>query len=100
MLQEILFHSFKSKLIRYSLAVKLTKHRKYVFNPRLPDVFFVTRPPKGGGKVVATPPWNFRTERLIPLYLLPVYRYGPLLSIDTKMGTIDKVSAPSEIWMH
>ena len=49
------------------------------FNPRPPEVFFVASPP----------PWIFYTERLIPLYLLPVYRYEPPLSIDTFMSTID-----------
>ena len=41
------------------------------------------------GRVVATPPWIFYTERLIPLYLLPVDRYGPPLFIDTKMSTTE-----------
>ena len=57
------------------------------FNPRLPEVFYVTRPPKG--VLLQPPPWIFYTERLIPLYLLPVCRYGPPISIDTKMSTIE-----------
>ena len=61
---------------------------RITINPRPPEVFLVTRPPKGGG-VVAIPSLDFYTERLIPLYLLPVYRYGPPLSIDTKMSTIE-----------
>ena len=56
-------------------------------NPRPPEVSFVTRPPKRG--LLQPPPWIFYTERLIPLHLLPVYRYGHPLSIDTKMSTIE-----------
>ena len=77
-------------------------------NPLPPSVFFVTRPPKG--RLLQPPPGIFYTERLIPLYLLPVYSYGPPLPIDTKMSTIKLhmtslwhhkvISAPSEIWMH
>ena len=49
-------------------------------------LLFVTRSPKGG---CCNPlPGIVCTEQLIHLYLLPVYRYGPLLSIDTKMSTI------------
>ena len=55
-------------------------------NFRPPEVFSVTRPPEG---VVETPPRIFYAEGLIPLYLLPVYRYGPFLSIDTKLSTIE-----------
>ena len=60
------------------------------FNPRPPEVFFVRRPPKGGGGrlLLQAPPWIFYTQSVIPLYLLPVYRYVPPLSIDTKMSTI------------
>ena len=79
------------------------------FNPRPPEVFFVTRPPKGGG-LLQLPLWIFYTERrLIPLYLLPLYRYGSPPSIYTKMSTIKlhmtslwryKVSALSQIWLY
>ena len=67
-------------------------------------IFFVTRPPKGG--CCNPPPWNFYTELLIPLYLLPAYRYGPPLSIDTNMSTIELhitslwSQRASEIWIH
>ena len=38
---------------------------------------------------VTRPPWSFYMACLIPHYLLPVYRYGPPLSIDTKMSTTE-----------
>ena len=66
------------------MMVKLLKQPLY-FNPHPPEVFFVTHPPKGG---LQLPTWIFHTEHLMPLYLLPVHRYGPPLSIDTKMSTI------------
>ena len=75
------------------------------FNPRPPEVFFVTRPPREG--LLQPPPWILRNV-WYPYILLPMYRYGPLLSIDIKMSTIEiqmsllwlhKVSAPSQIWM-
>ena len=59
----------------------------FIFNPSPSEVSFVICPPKGG--LLRPPPWIFYTECLIPLYLLPVYRYGPPLSIDTKMSTIE-----------
>ena len=59
--------------------------RDLTFDPRPPEVFFVTRLPKG----LLHPPLIFYTEHMIPLYLLPVYRYGPPQSIDTKMSTIE-----------
>ena len=37
--------------------------------------------------VAATPPWIINTEGHITLNLLPVCRYGHLLSIDTKLST-------------
>ena len=37
--------------------------------------------------VVATPLWIINTEGHITLNLLPVYRYGHPLSIDTKIST-------------
>ena len=40
-----------------------------------------------GGGVVATPLWIINTEGHITLNLLPVYRYGHPLSIDTKIST-------------
>ena len=56
-------------------------------NPRPPEVFFVTRPPKVAGGLLQPPPWIFYidTERLIPLYLLPVYySYGLLYPLIPK----------------
>ena len=57
-----------------------------LLNPRLPEVFFVTRPLKG---VVATRSLDFLYVTHDTLYLLPVYRYVPPLSTDTKMSTIE-----------
>ena len=53
-------------------------------NPCYPEGFSQTYFPKGG--VVATP-WIINTEGHITLTLLPVYRYGHPLSIDTKIST-------------
>ena len=39
------------------------------------------------GGVVATPLWIINTEGHITLNLLPMYRYGHPLSIDTKIST-------------
>ena len=59
-------------------------------NPRPHEVFFVTPlPNEGGGLFLQHPPWIFDRERLIPLDLLPVYRYGSPVSIDTKISTIE-----------
>ena len=72
-----------------------------------PQVFFCNTSSEGG--LLQPPPWIFYTESLIPLHLLPVYRYGPPLFIDTKISTIElqmtspwrhKVSASSQIWMY
>ena len=60
---------------------------KMLVNPSPPEVFFVT-PPLKGRVLLQPPPWIFYTECLILQYLLPVYRYGPPLSIDTTMSTI------------
>ena len=54
-------------------------------NPFSPEGFSQTYFPDGG--VVATPPWIINTEGHITLNLLPVYRYGHPLSIDTKIST-------------
>ena len=56
------------------------------FNPCSPEGFSQTYFPKGGG-VVATPLWIINTEGHITLNLLPMYRYGHPLSIDTKIST-------------
>ena len=55
------------------------------FLDRYSQVFFVTRPPKGG----YCNPLDFLYVTLNTLYLLPVYRYGSPLCIDTKMSTIE-----------
>ena len=54
-----------------------------VFNPCSPEGF----PKHIFLRGVATPPWIINTEGHITLNLLPVYRYGHPLSIDTKIST-------------
>ena len=56
------------------------------FNPCSPEGFFQTYFPKGGGGC-CNPLWIINTEGHITLNLLPVYRYGHPLSIDTKIST-------------
>ena len=56
-----------------------------VLNPCSPEGFSRTYFPKGGG--CCNPPWIINTEGHITLNLLPVYRYGHPLSIDTKIST-------------
>ena len=53
-------------------------------NPCSPEGFSRTYFPKGG---CCNPPWIINTEGHITLNLLPVYRYGHPLSIDTKIST-------------
>ena len=55
-----------------------------VINPCSPEGFSQTYFPKGG---CCNPPWVINTEGHITLNLLPVYRYGHPLSIDTKIST-------------
>ena len=54
------------------------------FNPCYPEGFSQTYFPKG---VVATPLQIINIEGHITLNLLPVYRYGHPLSIDTEIST-------------
>ena len=56
----------------------------FFFNPCSPEGFSQTYFPKGG---CCNPPWIINTEGHITLNLLPVYRYGHPLSIDTKIST-------------
>ena len=55
-------------------------------NPCSPEGFSQTYFPKGGG-LLQPPLWIINTEGHITLNLLPVYRYGHPLSIDTKIST-------------
>ena len=55
-----------------------------MINPCSPEGFSQTYFPKGG---LLQPPWIINTEGHITLNLLPVYRYGHPLSIDTKIST-------------
>ena len=54
-------------------------------NPCSPEGFSQTYFPKGG--LLQPPLWIINTEGHITLNLLPVYRYGHPLSIDTKIST-------------
>ena len=60
-----------------------------MLNPRSPEPFSVTRPPKGGGRFVATPLpiCTFYNKRPIQLFLLPLYSYESPLFTDTKIST-------------
>ena len=55
-----------------------------VLNPCSPEGFSQTYFPKGG---CCNPLWIINTEGHITLNLIPVYRYGHPLSIDTKIST-------------
>ena len=59
----------------------ISKEEEEVY-PRLTNLFFVTRQTKGGGGC-----YN-RTEPSMKLTLVSIARYGPPLSIHTKMSTI------------
>ena len=54
-------------------------------NPCSPEGFSQTYFPNGG--LLQPPLWIINTEGHITLNLLPVYRYGHSLSIDTKIST-------------
>ena len=58
-----------------------------IFNPCSPEGFSQTYFPKGGGLLQPPPLWIINTEGHITLNLLPMYRYGHPLSIDTKIST-------------
>ena len=83
--------------------------QSHLFKHLSPWGIFCNTSSEGG--LLQPPPWIFYTERFIPLYLLPVYRYGHPLShsIDTKMSTTElhmtslwghRVSPCSQIWMY
>ena len=59
----------------------------FSFNPCSPEGFSQTYFPKGGGGLLQPPLWIINTEGHITLNLLPMYRYGHPLSIDTKIST-------------
>ena len=84
--------SFHNVLLKYGHENAEMQKRKfddvtlqYSINPCYPEGFSQTYFPKG--VVVATPLWIINTEGHIILNLLPVYRYGHPLSIDTKIST-------------
>ena len=58
---------------------------KLIVNPCSPEGFSQTYFPKGG--LLQPPFWIINTEGHITLNLLPMYRYGHPLSIDTKIST-------------
>ena len=71
---------------------------EFIFNPCnfswgfFPNIFLFLR------GVVATPLWIINTEGHITLNLLPVYRYGHPLSIDTKIST--NHYCMTSLWRH
>ena len=69
---------WKSPHISIATKVKL-------FNPRLTKLFFETRLTKG---VVTTPSLDIPNRTPLKLILVSIGRYGPSLSIHTKMSTI------------
>ena len=54
-------------------------------NPCHPEVFSVTRPPKGG---LLQPPQDFFYNNVLYPCLLPMYSYESPISIETKIRTI------------
>ena len=69
--------------------------RSFFVNPCSPEGFSQTYFPKGG---CCTPLWIINTEGHITLNLLPVYRYGHPLSIDTKIST--NHWCMTSLWRH
>ena len=76
-------------------------------NPRPPEVFFVTRPPKGGG-ALRSPPW-FSIQNAWYSYIcyqcIGMDLLYPLIPKWVQLNFIwrhydVKISVPSEIWMH
>ena len=61
------------------------RHKGSRLNPCSPEGFSQTYFPKGG--LLQPPLWIINTEGHITLNLLPVYRYGHPLSIDTNIST-------------
>ena len=83
----ILGHQFSTytEAIKQCNLDRLSERRvDHCLNPCSPEGFSQTYFPKGG---CCNPPWIINTEGHITLTLLPVYRYGHLLSIDTKIST-------------
>ena len=83
-LLKIKLHSYifwlKSQQVSCSYTLTLVK-----LNPCSPEGFSQTYFPKGG--LLQPPLWIVNTEGHITLNLLPVYRNGHPLSIDTKIST-------------
>ena len=86
------------------IEIKVSSHfftyssNVYIFiriNPWYPEGFSHTYFPKG---IVATPLQIINSEGHITLNLLPVYRYGHSLSIDTKINT--NHSSMTSLWRH
>ena len=71
--------------IQQNLSFYFFFYSKYYINPSSPERFFQTYCPKGG---LLQPPLRIiNIECHITLNLLPMYSYGPPLSIDTKIST-------------
>ena len=74
-----------SREVTSKMSRGVTKSSSKGFNPCSPEGFSQTYFPKGG--LLQSPLWIINTEGHITLNLLPVYRYGHPLSIDTKIST-------------
>ena len=73
-------------IFKGAAQVKIVHYTSGNFNPCSPEGFSQAYFPKGGG-LLQPPLWIINTEGHITLNLLPMYRYGHPLSIDTKIST-------------
>ena len=76
------------------MYIKMIKPITAIFNPSSREGFSKTYFPKDG----CNPLQIINTEGHIILNLLPVYRYGYLLSIDTKINTNHLLM--TSLWRH
>ncbi len=80
-----------------SCLIRMHTWSKQSFNPRLTNVFFVTRLTRRG--VVATPPpWIFATKVFMNLVLVSMNRYWALLTIDISITKIGQ--GVTKLWHH
>ena len=80
----ILASDHVTTISQWHCSKSLGTTKAFPFIPCSPEGFSQTYFPKGSS---CEPPWIINTEGHITLNLLPVYRYGHLLSIDTKIST-------------
>ena len=76
-------------IFRYATRVNLMQQppTRFSFNPRLTKLVFVTRLTEGG----RFNPLDFPNRTPMKLILVSIGRYGPSLSIHTKISTIEVV---------